>query len=111
MSRPKYEGHAAEGDLIAGGEIVQHIPVSVASFTLGLLGLAFGAGGYVPMLYLLPWVSIPLSLLLFLLAAILTIGAGREGEKAIIGVLLGLGGVVAAALQLLLDPLHPWIGS
>lgn len=110
MTEQDPRDHTGEADAIADGEIVQHIPVSVASLGLGLCGLGVGVLTYVPQLYLLAYVSLPLALLVFLVTAFLSLGAAAEGEKAFVGVLLSFAGVVLCCVQLLMDPSHPWVG-
>jgi len=98
-----------EADAIADGEIVQHIPVSLATLGLGLLGLGIGIGTWVPQLYLLAYVSLPLAMILFLINALLTLGAAAHGEKAFVGVLFAFVGLLLTCLQLLVDSSHPWV--
>ncbi len=109
MKQEDPRDHTGEADAIADGEIVQHIPVSLASLGLGICGLGVGIMTYVPQLYLVTYVSLPLALLVFLFTAFLSLGAAAEGEKAFLGVLFSLAGVVLCCVQLLLDPSHPWV--
>lgn len=111
MTEQDPRDHTGEADAIADGEIVQHIPVSVASFGLGICGLTIGVMTWVPQLYLMMYVSLPLALLLFLFTAFLSLGAAAEGEKAFLGVLFAMAGVVLPCIQLLVDPSHPWIAG
>ena len=100
---------AQDVDAIADGEIVEHIPLPLATLGIGLAGLGIGIATWIPSLYYLAYVSLPLALILFLIDALLTLGSKAQGEQAFLGVLFSFAGVVLCCLQLLLDSSHPWV--
>jgi len=90
--------------------ILQELPPGLVTFLLGLVSLLAGAGGYLDKLSLLLLANIPLTGLLFLGSAWITLSTeGKRGESPFFGMLMAAAGFVLALISLLVDPAHPWI--